>query len=186
MLLASTLAAALPARSEALHTAWRTSPQFQVTGISQYTSNNGRATTVESVAATAELKISSALKPWYGGFFADYRDSASEHYQANLNLGAYFRYNLPRWDATAWLFSNRPVGGDAAWLYATRLRYRIAGDHKVGVETLTPVNDASAHTVLAGYYGNVGRALSLKILAGSDVGDAADVVARIEVSWQVW
>jgi len=125
------------------------------------------------------------LKPWYGGLFVDYRDSSSSRLDDNVNTGVYFRYNFPRWDATTWLFVNRAPGSDATWVSAARLRYRMGETWKIGVESLAPLDGSNTAKLMAGYYGSLGRSLSLNVLAGSFVGSGPDLAARIDLMWQV-
>lgn len=139
----------------------------------------------DTIAATAELTIYSATRPYYGGLFVDYRYSSSSQFDDNLNLGGYFRYNRSRWDTTAWLFVNQSPVNSETWFYATRLRYRVSENYKLGIEAIAPVNHVSDADLMLGYYGSVTDSLSLKILAGAPTNGTTELAARIELSWQI-
>jgi len=160
-------------------------PELSVKGIANYRRGNDASASYDTIATTAELTFYSDARPYYGGLFVDYRYSSSTRYDDNLNLGAYFRYNLPDWDTTTWLFASQHSGSSATWLYATRLRYRVAESYKLGLEAMAPVNDAGAPNLMLGWYGSVSDSLSLNILAGADTGGSTDFAARVELSWQI-
>jgi len=177
--------AAGQARAECGSGRWRVLPEFSVAGISDYAGHDGAATSFSTLSAMAELTLRCAGRPYHGGAFFNYRSSSNPAVDDNVNIGGYFRYNWSRWDATTWVFVNRAPQRPDAWLYATRLRYRIAGEHKVGVETMAPFDDAGAPMVMGGYYGSVTDALSVKLLAGRQVGGSVDTAVRLGLSWQI-
>lgn len=139
----------------------------------------------DTIAATADLTIYSASRPYYGGLFVDYRYSSSSQFDDNLNLGGYFRYNRSRWDTTAWLFVNQSQDNSETWLYATRLRYRVAENYKLGIEAMAPIDHAGDADLMLGYYGSLTDSLSLNILAGAAANGTTELAARIELSWQM-
>jgi hypothetical protein len=160
-------------------------PELSLAGMTNYHSQNGVSTSYDTVAATAELTIYSEVQPDYGGVFVDYRYSMSSRIDDNLNLGGYFRYNLPSWDSTTWLFANQSQGNSATWLYATRLRYRVTENYKLGVEAMAPIDDAGALDLMLGNYSSVSDSLSLNILADAGARGAPDLAVRMELSWQI-
>jgi hypothetical protein len=173
------------AEAEPVNPDWQVKPEFHLTGISNFTRHGGKSFGHDTFAATAELTLYTEGRPYWGGPFIDYRTSSSDQFRDNLNLGVYFRYNFPRWDHTAWLFENRSPGNDGTMVYATRSRYRLNDRHKIGVEALAPLDDAGKPELMLGYYGAVGDALSLKMLAGAGSSGAPDFAAKLEVTWHV-
>jgi len=173
------------ARADQLGNHWQVKPELSLTGIANYQHRGNVSMSHDTIAATAELTIYPATRPYYGGLFVDYRYSSSRRFDDNLNLGGYFRYNLSRWDTTAWLFVNQSPANSETWLYATRLRYRVARNYKLGIEAMAPVDHADDANLMLGYYGSVSNSLSLNILAGAATKGTAELTARIELSWQI-
>jgi len=164
---------------------WRLEKDFYLAAITNYVDAGGRSAAYDTFAATAELSVVHAGRPFYGGLFVDFRDSSSRHLDDNLNVGAYFRYNFARWDSTAWLFSNQAPGGRNTWLYAARLRYRFADSHKLGAEMLAPVSNADEALMMFGYYGSPSDAWTIKVLGGTGTGTAVDFAGRVEIAYRV-
>lgn len=160
-------------------------PEFYLAGITKYVRGDGTSASYDVVSATAELTAYREGRRYYGGLFANYRYSSSKRVDENLNLGAYFRYNLEKWDTTTWLFVNQSPGNADTWMYASRLRYRMTENYKLGIEAMAPVADANAPKLMLGYYSSISDSLSLNILAGTDVKRGADLEARLEFSWQL-
>ncbi|MDH4110370.1 MAG: hypothetical protein OEW35_18970 [Gammaproteobacteria bacterium] len=165
---------------------WRIRPEFHLAGITDYRESGGSQASRGIAAATLEFTLHSARRPYWGGPFLDYRVSADGGFDDQRNAGVYFRYNLPRWDATTWLFVNRSPGNPHTWLYAARLRYRLAGDHKIGMEAMAPLEDPGSPMLMGGYYGSASDRLSVKLLAGAAVGGAVDFAARLDLVWHVF
>jgi hypothetical protein len=184
-MLALVLAVSRISGAEPIDSAWQLRPEFSIAGMTSYASDGGVATNHDIVSLTGELKLHSEARPYYGGVFVNYRGSTRERFDENLNLGAYVRVNLSRWDATTWLFVNQAPGRGDTWLYAARLRYRVAERYKLGVEALAPVERANAPELMLGYYGSLTKSLSLNVLAGTGVNGGPDRLARMELSWQV-
>lgn len=173
------------ARAGALDGEWQLRPELNATGISEVLFHDGVRTTRNVVAGTAELAIRSRARAWHGGTFLDYRYSLDRRFRDSLNAGGFFRYDLPRWDATAWLFANRSPGGSGTWLYAGRLRYRVSDRYKVGVEAMAPLARPASPTIVLGYYGSVADYLTIKVFAGTGVDGGPDLAGRLELSWQL-
>ena len=160
-------------------------PELLFTAMSNYYSTAERSTWFDTYAVTGELNWYPKMKPYYGGLFVDFRDSSSSLLDDNLNVGAYFRYNFAHWDSTVWLFVNRSPESSPAWVYATRLRYRVADGHKLGVEAVAPMARADQPKLMFGYYGQLSDTWSLNVLAGTVVKSQSTAVGRIELVWQI-
>lgn len=180
-----TAAGTSAASGETLDTGWKIRPELLVTGIANHRRYDGVSANHDTVAVTAELTAHSDVRPYYGGLVADYRVSTTSRHDDNLNLGAYFRYNLTRWDSTTWLFVNRAPQSTDTWMYATRLRYQATEKAKLGIEAMAPIDDADAPQLMLGYYGSLGHRISMNVLAGGATGSGPDFMTRVELVWQV-
>ena len=161
-------------------------PEFYLTGIANYFESNGDSYGFETLAATAELNVYPEHKRYWGGLFIDYRSSTSARLRDNLNLGGYFRYNLARWDATAWLFANRSPNSPGTAIYATRLRYRISDGSRLGIEAFAPVEAASRPMLMLGYYADMADSVSIKLFAGTGVRNGTNFATRMEFIWKAF
>jgi hypothetical protein len=180
------LLAALVASESAGSTEADIVPEFYVTAMSNFYRTEDQSTWFDTYAATFELNWYPQRKPFYGGLVIDYRDSSSDMLQDNLNVGGYFRYNFSRWDSTTWLFVNRSPESEPVWVYLTRLRYRIADSHKIGMEALAPIERADAPKLMIGYYGQVTESLSMNVLGGRSIDGGPDIAAKIELMWRAF
>jgi hypothetical protein len=161
-------------------------PEFYLTGIANYFESNGDSYGFETLATTTELNVYPEHKRYWGGLFIDYRSSTSARLRDNLNVGGYFRYNLARWDATAWLFSNHSPNSPGTAIYAARLRYRVSDGSRLGIEALAPVEAASRPMLMLGYYADIADSVSIKLFAGSGVRNGRDFAARMELIWKAF
>jgi hypothetical protein len=164
---------------------WRKETQFYVTGISNFRRMGGSNTAFQTFAATGELKFSSRARRYSASLFADYRYSESEFATDNVNIGGLFKYNLDRWDATAFLFVATTPRTDPNWIYAGRLRYRFADGHKLGIEATGSLSYKDSPSLMLGYYGSLTDALSLNVVADPGINKGPDAAARIELVWQL-
>jgi len=164
---------------------WRVRPEFSVVASANYARGNGEASGYSTASAVLELELRPEARPYRITTFVSYSAADDRRHDAQFNFGAYASYDLARWDTTSWLVVNKSPGNPHAWLYATRLRYRLAAGHKLGVEAMAPLRDANAPLLLGGYYGSLSSSWSIKLLAGTSVAGDADVVVRFAISRQL-
>ena len=176
---------AVPAAAGPADSGWHIRPEFHLARTTNYLEYGGGAMHYDTTAATLELTLLSGARAYRGGPFLDYRVSSDGRVEDQFNLGVYFRYDLPRWDATTWLFANRSPGNAPTWWYAARLRYRLVADHKLGIEAMASLDDPAAAMLMGGYYGSLSQAWSVKLLAGSTTSGDVDLAARLELAWHM-
>jgi len=171
--------------AQSLDTGWRAETELYLTGVTNYQKNSGSSASIDNLAATAELLFLSDARPWYVSLFANYRFSTDSRYLDNINLGALLKYEWRKWDATTYVFVNQSSETPDTWFHAGRLRYRVAENHKLGVETTASFKDPGSLELLLVYYGEISDSLSLNVAAGPGMGEVPDFNARLELSWQV-
>ena len=172
------------ARADTADSAWQISvPAYLSAGAYHLTHGNG-SHSFSSVNATAEILVSSPLRPVSAALFVDYNHSPDEQYNGILSIGAYADYEANRWDITGALFNHDGPKYPDEWAYAGRFRYRVAGNHKIGVEILGALRDASSPNLGVGYYGDISDTLSIKIVAGGNFKSWTQRAARTELVWQ--
>ena len=164
---------------------WALKPGLSLTGAAKYQEHHGASSSYRHFAATAELELYSPSRPYYGGLFADYRLSGNTGVDDQLNLGAYLRYDLPRWDFTGYFFNHRTVGSSGTAMYAGRARYRIRGGNKIGVEYMSTLRNSDYSDITVAYYGTLSDSLTFNVGIGRAIVDSPGLQARIEIAWQV-
>jgi len=171
--------------AQSLDTGWRAETELYLTGMTNYQKNGGSSASIDNLAATAELLFLSDAQPWYVSMFANYKFSTDGRYLDNLNLGALLRYDWNKWDVTTYVFVNQLPETPDTWFNAGRVRYRVAENHKLGVEITVPFKDPGSLELMLVYYGEISTSLSLNVAAGPGIGEIADFNARLELTWQI-
>jgi len=116
---------------------------------------------------------------WSASVFLDYKISLDA--ASGLRTGILFRRSASDWEGQAALFHGDPEDGPNDRGYAGRIRYRLARNHKVGVEYF----GFDSPYLMLGYYGDVSSVLSVQFAAGANVGTPGDRAARVEFVWHV-
>ena len=164
---------------------WHTESRLYLTGMTSYIENRTGSVSYESFIASGELRWILPARRWYTSLFAEYRVSADDRFDDISNLGAYWKYNLDRWDVTSYLFVNVTPQSSQTWYYAGRLRYRLAENHKFGVEAAGVFSALHSPALAVSYYASLGDMLTLKIVADPGMNGSPDFAARAELMWQV-
>jgi hypothetical protein len=164
---------------------WQTEPRFYLAGVTGYVEEDGASYNFDALAIAAELKISRFARRWYASVFAEYYISGDDGFDDIVNVGAYWKYNRQSWDATTFIFVNQSPGTAHTWNYAGRLRYRVAGNHKVGVEAAGSLTYTESPSLALGYYGEINDALSVNVIADPGINGRPDFAVRMELVWQV-
>ncbi len=171
--------------AQSLDTGWRAETELYLTGMTNYQKNGGSSASIDNLAATAELLFLSDTRPWYVSLFANYKFSTDGRYLDNINLGALLKYEWRKWDATTYVFVNQSTETPDTWFNAGRLRYRVAENHKLGVEAMSAFKDPGSLELMLVYYGEISDSLSLNVAAGPGIGEVPDFNARLELTWQI-
>jgi len=171
--------------AQSLDTGWKAETRLYLTGMSNYQKNHGSSASYDNMATTAELRFMSDARPWYASLFVNYRFSADSRYTNNVNLGGLLKYGWNNWDATTYVFVNQSSVTPDTWLYAGRVRYRVAENHKLGMETVATFEDPGSVELMLAYYGDISDSLSLSVAAGPGIGEIPDFNVRLELSWQI-
>lgn len=145
----------------------------------------GTTARFDTLATFVELRLWSPCRSWSMSMFADYRITSHSRIADTLKKGLLFRHSSNDWDTLAAVFRSDPRGKPGAWGYAGRIRYRLAGNHKIGVESFGNHRRLDTAYLMLGYYGGLSPDLSVQFVAGSNVEDRRDKVARLEVVWQL-
>jgi len=172
------------ARAAAPDDGWQLSIPLTLTAGAYVISSNKHSDSFNSLNGSAELLLSSPRQPVSAALFVDYHYSPDEQYNGIFNTGGYAKYQGSRWDTTVALFSHDGPASSDLWAFAGRVRYRFAENHKVGVEFVGALRDASAPDLAFGYYGDILNSLSIKITAGANFKTGSKRAARTELVWQ--
>ncbi len=151
---------------------------------SYYQSDGETANTFQAVTASAEVLLSSPVSPWSTGLFVGRVYSQDSEQDGAVFAGGLVEHQISVWDTTVSLINYDPPGDTGRWKYFGRVRYRIAGSHKLGVEVIGSLRDPSTPNLMVGYYGTISKALSVKLVIGSKSKSGNERVARTELVWQ--
>ena len=70
-------------------------------------------------------------------------------------------------------------------MYAGRVRYRIQGNNKIGIEYMNTLENSDYSDIIVAYYGSLSDSLSFNVGVGRGIVGGPDLQARFELSWQV-
>lgn len=172
--------------AQSLDAKWTAEPRFYLSGMSFYQAKDDASAAFDTLAATGELRFRPYARPWYASLFADYRFSTDRSYSDRMNIGGLINYGRYRWDARAYAFVNKSPRSDDIWLYMGRLRYRFAGEHKVGLEAAGAIGNPKSLQLMLGYYGTISDSLSMTVAAGRGTSGDPDLSARLELVWRIF
>ena len=172
--------------AQSLDTGWKAETNLYLSGITNYQKNGGTSASIDNLSTTAELRFLSDARPWIASLFANYKFSTDSRYLDNINLGALLKYRWNKWDATTYMFVNQSSRTPDTWLYAGRVRYRLAQNHKIGVEAMAPFKEPDSMELMLVYYGDISDSLSLSVAAGPGMGEVPDFGARLELTWHAF
>lgn len=183
LLLFAAVAAADPPASPG--TGWRIEPRLYLSGITTQARKGDWVSTHRFVSTAAEFRFASPSHPVSAGLFADYRYALGDRAFDNLNLGGYLKRERGRWDSTAFLFASKPRHAKHTRIYAARIRYRVAPDHKLGLFASGSVDYPGSPFLGLGYFGSIRDSLSLNLVAGPGLNHGPDFVTQLELVWQL-
>ena len=83
------------------------------------------------------------------------------------------------------MFASKSPGAPILWMYAGRVRYRVANSHKFGIEAVGTFRDPPASKLMFGYYGTISRSVSVNLVVGAALDSGHDRAARTELVWQI-
>ncbi len=161
-------------------------PRLYLSALGYYWAKDDASARFDNLAATTELRITPCHRSWHAGLFVDYRYSADHLHHDKLNIGSLINFGRHRWDARLYAFVSTSPRSRHHWVYMGRVRYRLADDHKVGLEAIGNFRHAKAPQLLLAYYATVTDSLSLTLAAGRGTHAGPDLSARLELAWRVF
>ena len=142
-------------------------------------------TSFNAISGLVEMQLWSRDRSWSASSFVNYRTSLDSRVADSLKSGIMLRHRYSDWDSLAAIFRISPRGKPGSWGYAGRIRYRLAANHKIGVESFGNHRQLDASFLMLGYYGDLSSNISLQLVAGASMANSLDRAARLEVIWQV-
>ena len=173
------------ASAETADRGWQVDVPLYVKGSAYFQQKGDAIVTHEALAANLELLLSSPIRPYSFGLFFNSRISPDNRHSGAVNLGGIFEYRADRWDTSTDLFRNQSRGAPGLWVFGEQLRYQVADRHKLGIEVIGTFKDPGASTLMLGYYGTISRTVSIKFVAGANINDGRNRVARTELVWRI-
>lgn len=164
---------------------WQAEPVFYFNGVQCFSKLGQRSRNTFALMSMAELEFSKPGSALNATLFVDYQVSTDSNAGNSADFGATLQTRYRNWDLTGYLFVNRHRTHIGHWYGAARLRYRIAREHKIGVEMLESLERPGTPHIAGGYYGTLSDRLSLKTLVGTPIGSGPELAAKLELSWTV-
>ena len=177
--------AAGTAQAEAPDEPWHISTPFYLAAGAHYYSNGRSSGAFNTMTVYVEAVLSSRARPYSAGLFVDYSFSPDSREDGTVNAGGLLEYEIHNWDASAYAFNSKSQGDMSMWLYAGRIRRRIAENHKIGIEVVGLFRDPPASKVMIGYYGTISRSLSFNLAAGAALNSGHDRAVNAVLVWQI-
>ena len=178
------IATAGNAHADSADSRWQVSFPVYLSAGAYYQSDGETTDTFQAVAGSAELLFSSQAHPYSVGLFVGQVYSPDGRQNGAIFAGGLFEYQLRGWDTTASLFNYDSRDAKANWKYFSRVRYRFAARHKLGIEVVGPLRDPSASNLMVGYYGTITESFSVNFVVGSKFKFGQKRIARTELVWQ--
>lgn len=137
----------------------------------------------QTFSLSTEVSFTREGSPWTTGVFVDGRLSTADVHDRALSTGVFVEHYASQWDSTAYAFRADRPGASAAWYFGSRVRYRVRGPHKVGLELIGDFDDPAASYLLLGYYLKLTPSLSFRLAGGTNLATGGDYVGRTELVW---
>ncbi|MBT8103289.1 MAG: hypothetical protein KJO95_09995 [Gammaproteobacteria bacterium] len=174
----SAIAADIPAR-------WDAELPIYLTATMHYRSVDSAHDWRTIASILAELRFRHGDRAWSIGPVVEIHRTVNGRNDAAVASGIIFRHEPGYWDTTALVYRQMTRHAPDSWNYGARLRYRMSSTAKLGAEAYGALDDLGSSSLWFGYYRDVSRALSFRLLAGTNV-DRLDVrLLRLDVVLQV-
>lgn len=172
------------ARAESRDSEWLVTVPIYLTAGAYLASADTGTDFASSASASAELLLSSPSRLYDMALFVDYRFSRNPKLDKVVHVGSFVQFYSGRWDTTAYVFQQRARHKNNHWGYAGRSRFAFTDQHKLGLEAFATLREPSNIDLSLGYYGKISDALSIKVVAGSNIKSGRQRSARTELVWQ--
>jgi hypothetical protein len=172
-------------RADLPHERWQINVPLYLTASSHYYTSGNASGAFNFVSASVEAILSSPARPFAAGLFVDYSYSTDSRHDGSVNAGALFEYEKNNWDTNTFVFTSKSPGAASLWLYAGRVRYKVAENHKFGIGLVGTFREPKASTLLLGYYSTISRFVSLNFVVGTTFNSGSDRAARTELVWRI-
>ena len=160
-------------------------PIFYFNGVQYFSKLGQQSQNTLALMTMAELEFSRPGSALSATLFVDYQVSTDSDAGNSADFGATLKSSFRDWDFTGYVFVNRHKTHIGHWYGAARLRYRVAGAQKIGIEILESMERPGTPHIAGGYYGTLSDTFSIKALIGTAIGDGPEISARLELSWEI-
>lgn len=180
-----TVSAPSPAIAASSSTQWHAELPVYLTATMHYRSADSSHSWRTIASILAELRLRRGARAWSIGPVVEIHRTVNGQNDAAVASGVILRHEHGRWDTTALVFRNMTRHAPDSWNYGARLRFQVTSTGKIGTEAYGEIDDMGASRLWFGYYGDLSRTLSLRLLAGTHVGHPQVRLLRMDVVLQV-
>ncbi|MBT8099648.1 MAG: hypothetical protein KJO82_07850 [Gammaproteobacteria bacterium] len=164
---------------------WDTSLPVYLTATAHYAEALSSQRRRIALSGLVELKVRRGNWPWSVGPIAEIRHISGPSSETVVSAGAIFRHWHVTWDTTAVLVRQMSAESRNTWIFGARVRYRVSQSGKLGGEIFGDIDNLDTPILMLGYYGDLSRTLSFRILGGATINQQDSGRARAELVWQI-
>lgn len=173
--------ASIPASAEPEPLRWRAElPVFLTATLYRQSADGVRERRVVP-SILAEWRFRHGDRPWSIGPVIEVHRTVNGGNDTAVSSGVIVRHDHRRWDTTALVYRHLPRQAANTWNYGARLRFRVSPAGKMGAEAYGLVDRMDSSDLWFGYYGDVTRNLSFRLLAGTDVDQRETRLFRVDL-----
>jgi hypothetical protein len=164
--------------------AWQLASDLDLRLATYYRYDHGKGTTYPALGTHLNVELSSPIRPYAAGVFADYELATNPEHSDLQLAGAWARYRVGRWElsAVAAHFASRDIGG--LWVYSGKLQFKPRPGHKFAVEAIGAMRGGEPALQLV-YETDLARHLTLSLNVGVGPNRLQDVGAITKFTWNL-
>lgn len=175
----------MPAVADAVSAGWSADLPVFVTMTLHQRRDDGTRKQRTITSFLAELQFRHDASDWRFGPVFEVHRTIDGRDDTTPGAGLIYRYYRPRWDVVGLVLRQAPSGRAHSWTYGARLRYRVSTRGMLGAEAYGAIDDVGSSDLWLGYYNDVTRAFSVRLLAGTNIERHRTRLLRLDLVLQV-
>ena len=163
---------------------WNAELPVYLTATTAYRSGTGSWRGIASILV--ELRLARVDRPWSIGPVVEVHRTVNGRDDTTVGAGIIVRHHHRHWDTTAIVYRHMPQHApDYSWNYGARLRYQVSPAGRIGAEAYGAIRRIESSDLWIGYYGDVTRTFSFRLLAGTNLDDPGARLLRLDLVLEV-
>jgi len=164
---------------------WQLDTYVDLIGATTYFIKDGKTTTLPVLGAEIGAELWAADKSFSTGVYAGIESEPVSHGEDIRFAGTWAKYRHLRWEVvTAVAYVEMGSSGNF-WMHASKLRFRPRSGHKLSIEALNVVGDASRPAYQLAYAVSLPRNVSLTFGVGFGSNRLFDFAGNAKLVWSL-